>query len=388
MRKIAFVMPWHISERGGGAEVQANYLGQELGKRGYEVSYVCQTIHHQKISTSERLGQMTIYWVKPSGRFPWLDQNKYLKPLKIIQPNYILQRISSNVIYVLGKYSARHQCKLVWFCTDNKNPIRNFHQFKFKEHAATKSLGFLKRLMFGLNSIIMDFYRVRGMKHVDIAFTQNEIQEAQVQKHFNLSSSRMISGHPIPNKSISATQRFDNKTILWCANWGTHKRPQLYIDLARQMSHTDFNFVMVGGHSDQQYVNRLLSNKPDNLTVTGSLSFDDALRYFDSASVFVNTSTPGGDGFPNTFIQAWLRHTPIVSLGFDPDHVVEKNKLGYNLNSVDAAAEHIGRLMNDFDLYKSLSNNAYHYACQNHTINVMTDHFLKVLEQNENRNVT
>ena len=44
MKVIAFVMPWHISERGGGAEVQANFLAQELGLRGYDVSYVCQTI--------------------------------------------------------------------------------------------------------------------------------------------------------------------------------------------------------------------------------------------------------------------------------------------------------------------------------------------------------
>ena len=36
--KITFVMLWHISERGGGAEVQANYLAQELAERGYNVS--------------------------------------------------------------------------------------------------------------------------------------------------------------------------------------------------------------------------------------------------------------------------------------------------------------------------------------------------------------
>lgn len=383
MKIVAFVMPWHISERGGGAEVQANYLAQELAERGFDVSYVCQTIHQNKINTTEVLGHITIHWLKASGRFSWLDQNKYLKPLAAIQPNYILQRISSNVTYVLGKYSKQNHCKFVWFCTDNKNPIRNFHQFKFKEHASVKSLGFLKQMIFSMNSRIMDFYRVNGMKHVDIAFTQNDFQAAQVKQNFNLVSERMISGHPMPEQPISVEQRFENKTILWCANWGVHKRPELFIELASKMQHTNLKFVMVGGHNNKRYVDQLLLNKPDNLSITGRLSFDEAIRYFDKATIFVNTSSSGGDGFPNTFIQAWLRQTPVISLGFDPDNIVAMNNLGYNLNSVQEATDKITELTNDFKYYKELSQNAYHYGSKNHTIKVMTDHFLSVIDNNQ-----
>lgn len=381
MKVVAFVMPWHISERGGGAEVQANYLAQELGNRGYQVSYICQTTNTSQVNSVQKEGHIFIHYLMPSGRFPWIDQNKYLEPLKAIKPDFILQRLSSNVTYVLGKYSKQHNCKLVWFCTDNKNPIRNFHSFKFKEYSSSKSLGIFKNIVFALNSRIMDFYRVRGMKHVDIAFTQNDYQKEQVNRNFNLKSERMISGHPLPEHTISKTQRFKNKTILWCANWGTHKRPEFFIELASKMQHTNFKFIMVGGHSNKHYVDQLLSNKPKNLTVTGRLSFDDALSYFDKASIFVNTSSPGGDGFPNTFIQSWLRETPVVSFGFDPDGIVLTNNLGYNVGSIDEAIQKISTMMNDYETYKVLSQNAYDYGCKNHTIKVMTDHFLEVIKK-------
>ena len=387
MKVVTFVMPWHISERGGGAEVQANYLAQELAERGYTVSYVCQTNTPNRIGSVEKVGKIQVYFLKPSGRFPWLDQNKYLDVLKTIKPDYILQRISSNVTYVLGKYASKNDCKLVWFCTDNKNPVANFHFFKFKERSSVKSLGFIKYIVFALNSKLMDFYRVKGMKEVDIAFTQNDFQDEQVLSSFNLKSARMISGHPLPEHTITKTQRFDNRTILWCANWGAHKRPELFIELASKMQHTNLKFVMVGGHSDTKYIEKLLIHKPENLLITGKLSFDDALKYFDDATIFVNTSSPGGDGFPNTFIQSWLRQTPVLSLGFDPDNVVVNNDLGFNLSSIDDAVDKISTVMANYEVYKVLSQNAYDYGCQNHSIKVMTDNFLKVIDNREKNRI-
>lgn len=375
--KIAFVMPWHISERGGGAEVQANYLAQELGERGYSVSYVCQTTHNSKINTINKVGNINVHFLKPSGRFQWLDQNKYLEPLNTIKPDYILQRLSSNVTYVLGKYCSKNKCKFVWFCTDNSNPYRDFLTLKFKERYTMKSLGVIKYIIFALNNKLMDYYRNKGMTKVDIVFSQNNFQKAQLNQNFSLISHRMISGHPIPTNTISTSQRFKNKTILWCANFGAHKRPELFIELARQMQHTALKFVMVGGHSDTAYVNNLLKNKPNNLVTTGYLPFSEALNYFNEASIFVNTSV--SEGFSNTYIQAWLRRVPVIVFGADSDNVIETNQLGFNVMSIEESVEKTSATMEDYEAYKILSENAYAYGCQNNSTKVMTDNFLKVI---------
>ena len=52
--KIAIVMPWHISERGGGAEVQANFIADVLSSTNFQVSYICQTINSNKINQKEK----------------------------------------------------------------------------------------------------------------------------------------------------------------------------------------------------------------------------------------------------------------------------------------------------------------------------------------------
>ena len=376
--KIAFVMPWHISERGGGAEVQANFLAQELAERGFNVSYICQTIDSKRVNTLEQIGSIVVHFLKPSGRFQWLDQNKYITPLNKIQPNYVLQRLSSNVTYVLGKYCKKNQSKLIWFCTDNMNPIVNFHFSKFKERSSMKSLGILKYSVFALSNLIMDYYRNKGMREVSFAFTQNDYQQQKIKENFNLESVRMISGHPLPLKTISISDRFNEKKILWCGNLGVHKRPELFIELVKKMKDSGFIFVMVGGHSDKTYVDKLFSIPIDNLIITGKLSFEAALEHFDNASLLINTST--SEGFANTYIQSWLRGVPTLVFGANPNQIITNYNLGFNIGSLEEAEITINQLFSDYKTYEAMSTKVLNYAIKNHSVNVMTDNFLKALE--------
>lgn len=381
-KKFTFIMPWHISERGGGAEVQANFLAQELARRNYDVAYVCQTQNKIKVGTIEKIEHINVHWLKPSGRFQWLDQNKYIKPLLDIQPDVVVQRLSSNTTYIIGKFAKKYNKKFIWICTDNKNPFTNFHRAKFKDQFTAKRLGFLKYVLFYTNSCVMDYFRNKGMTFVNVALTQNKNQEKNLKAQFGKDSYRIISGHPIPQTSVSIERRLKSKLILWCANLGSHKRPELFIELARSMEDSGLRFVMIGGHSNALYVQKLLKNKPSNLTTTGRLSFEEALDYFDKAALFVNTSSPGGDGFPNTFIQSWLRGVPVLSFGFDPDDVVVKNKLGYVVDDIDKAQGRLRKQIFDEVTYKMMSKNVINYAVNHHTISIMTDGFLEVLNEN------
>ena len=378
--KIAFVMPWHISERGGGAEVQANYLAQELAMREFDVHYICQTVKSERIGLIDRINGFSIHWVKPSGKFPWWDQNKYIVVLKNIKPDLVIQRMSSNVTYIIGKYCKSQRIPFVWICTDNVCPFKDMHMRRFKERASLRTTNLVKYLIFYLSNLVMDFYRVRGMRYITQAFTQNNFQEREVKRNFNLTSNGIMSGHPLPGIEISTEERFNNKIILWCANLGKHKRPELFILLAREMQQYDFQFVLVGGHSDKGYVGKLLNNVPPNLKIEGQVSFEESINWFDKASLFVNTSSPGGDGFPNTFIQSWLRGLPVLAFGFDPDNVIRENQLGCNVGSIEEAHQFIISLLSDKDKYSNYSARVKQYARENHSIQKMTDNFLKSLE--------
>jgi len=371
---IAFVMPWHISERGGGAEVQANYLSEELASRGFQVTYICQTIHNIKINTIETIGKVRVHWLKPSGKFHWVDQNKYYSKLKSIRPNIVIQRLSSNVSYSIGNYCSKYNAKFVWVCTDNMSPYRDYHVRKLKKNNTVKKVGFVKFHLFLKNAQIMDWYRNHGMKHVNISFTQNDNQYNILEEAFIIKSKRMVSGHPLPNVTKSPETKYNEKNILWCANFGQNKRPELFVELSIKLQKEGYNFIMVGSHSDKGYVETILNNKPDNLLVTGQLSFEESLSYFSKAALLVNTSV--SEGFSNTYIQAWLRGVPTLVYGADPDNVIKNNQLGYVAKNSNDAVEFIKNVLSDFGMYEKLSINAENFAKENHTIEVMTNHFL------------
>lgn len=373
--KIAFVMPWHISERGGGAEVQANYLAEALAERGYEVHYICQTKNAHKINTEETQNTLTIHWLQPSGRFHWLDQNKYLERLKQIKPNLAIQRLSSNVSYVIGKYCKKNNCKFIWICTDNMSPYKDFHIRKFKKSSTLGTTSFATYFSFMLNARLMDHLRNKGMRKVDIAFTQNEYQHQKVKEEFGIESKRMISGHKIPKHCISEKERFELKTVIWCGNFGKNKRPELFVELANTLTDNNIRLIMIGDHSDRSYVESILKHKPSNLMATGQVTFEESLSFFDEASLLVNTSLL--EGFSNTYIQAWLRGVPTVVFGADPNNVIKNNKLGFVARDINDANDFITKLFASFDDYNSVSKRVKTFALENHTIDIMTDAFLE-----------
>lgn len=377
MKVFCFVQLFHISERGGGAEVQANYLATELANRGYEVHYICMSINADKVNTSSVMDGVTIHWL-PQKTSDALENFRNIKNrLLQIQPDYIIERMSSAYAWPILKAVKASKAKYIWICTDNESPryfrtLRNY----FKK----KSI--IKFLYASIKALKIDLIRMYANKRADIVFSQNEIQKELLLKNFKRNSQRMISGHPFPEVDKNTKERFDFQTVLWCANFGSHKRPELFVELARQMQHTNLKFVMVGGHSDTTYVNTLLKDKPKNLTTTGQLSFDEALTHFDKASILVNSSI--SEGFSNTYIQAWLRGVPVVVFGADPNNVIDKNQLGFDINTVEAAVDKIVAVMSDFESYHTLSENSRTYGSQNHSIEVMTDNFLNSITANEN----
>ncbi len=78
-----------------------------------------------------------------------------------------------------------------------------------------------------------------------------------------------------------------------------------------------------------------------NVTMLGPVRYADTGALFDRAKVFLNTSSI--EGFPNTFLQAWIRGVPVVSF-FDPDGLVKRLQLGRIAASLDDMREAHPRL--------------------------------------------
>ena len=376
-RRFCFVMPFHMREgRGGGAEVQAWLLATELARRGFEVSYIAQSVQG-KAGQRESIDGVTVRWVRYAHHFRWSNGASYYRALSKLSPDVVVQRMTSFMTGVAGLWCRLNGARFIWVCTDNESPRRWLFWRKQLQLNRKHRPGLAKQGVFLVNALVMDLSRHWGMNQVSQAFTQSEEQEGLLERAFGLTSRRMISGHPVPESVLSPAERLKGGIVLWVADLGPRKRPEKFLELARLGRDYPLRFVMVGGRDDPQYVRALFEDKPDNLEWVGRLPFDETLAWFDRAAFFVNSSK--SEGFPNTFIQAWLRGVPVLTLEIDPDGVIARNDLGIVRNDIAGLLGAASSLSGDIARYTEMSNNAVRYAAANHSVEKMADRFIDSL---------
>ena len=89
-----------------------------------------------------------------------------------------------------------------------------------------------------------------------------------------------------------------------------------------------------------------------NLTFHGKVPYLEIGRLFDRARLLANTSEI--EGFPNTFLQAWVRGVPVVTM-FDPDGLVARESLGSAHDTVSDMVRGLKTLLMSNDTYERAS---------------------------------
>ena len=196
-----------------------------------------------------------------------------------------------------------------------------------------------------------------GLRNADLIVAQSEQQRTLLQQNYGLKSEvldmavEMPSG-PQPTKDID---------VLWVANLRPVKRPEIVLDLARRMPNV--RFTLAGGAlpgSDDYYrtVTEAAQSIP-NLTCPGAVPYTDVGAMFSRAKLFLNTSQI--EGFPNTFLQAWVRGVPVVAF-FDPDSLIKQRQLGHTATDIEDMERAIVRLLADRDERDRIGERARAYA--------------------------
>jgi glycosyltransferase involved in cell wall biosynthesis len=149
--------------------------------------------------------------------------------------------------------------------------------------------------------------------------------------------------------------------------------------LARQLPSVNFTLAggpMPGGQTYYDDVAAAAARLP-NVNMLGAVRYRDSGPLFDRAKIFLNTSAI--EGFPNTFLQAWIRGIPVVTF-FDPDGLVQRLPLGRVANSVDEMREAIRGLM-EIDVDRQLlGRRAREFAQREYTSGVAS-RYLELLDR-------
>jgi len=135
--------------------------------------------------------------------------------------------------------------------------------------------------------------------------------------------------------------------VAWVGTLRGPKRVDRLIEIARRLP--KIQFVVCGGTSTfqssvengRQIVSDLRALP--NVDYLGQVEIKRTQKIIAEANILL--STADGEGFPNTFLEAWSSGTPVVSLTIDPDGIIQQKGLGTLSRSVGCAVEDIKTLM-------------------------------------------
>ncbi|WP_075589779.1 glycosyltransferase family 4 protein [Labilibacter marinus] len=316
-KSICFVIPHFVTFSTGGAEIQIHYLTQSFIKRGWKVEVICAGLGlEQRMKASPFYNGAITYHYYKKRTIRFMEYWDVLKLLKLTNCNYYYQRTDFALTAATYSFAKRNRKKMVFALASDSDAERNKYSKAFKQFKYT---GIVKKLVRKVDFKVLDKmieWAKSGVKHVVF---QNEYQAQTYLTNFNKK------GVIIPNSFLPSNQESTTKenVILWCGNDSPVKRPQLFVDLAKQLSDfKDWTFVMIGSACNQ--INE--KNISANLKVLGSVSYQEANNWFAKSKIYINTSEV--EGMPNTFIQSWYYETLVCSLSVDPNACFSNENTG------------------------------------------------------------
>lgn len=282
-------------ELAGGAEVQQSIVARLLRDDGFRVSVLTGDYGQPAF---EDLGGIHVYRVPSPG-------HRGVKGLRFIHPLVTdvvagLGRIDPDIVYY--RVAGFRAAAAAWYARTRG---------KCFVYACASDREFQERSISGLPRRDEWLFRA-ALRSADAVLVQNLRQRELLANNFRREAVVVPNCYAEPSAGRAAHEG----PVVWVGTFKPVKRPELFIELARRFPSK--KFLMIGGADntndpDQAYHRqmRALASVVTNLTFVGYVPFSEVGKHIDNASLLVNTSDR--EGFPNTFLQAWIRGVPTLS---------------------------------------------------------------------------
>ena len=289
-------------------------------------------------------------------RFGYITDASHLyRTLRKLRPNVIYQRIGGAYTGIAAHFALRHRCGMVWHAA-NDTDVQ--HGLK---------VGNRNLLRDWLERALLSY----GIRRAQTIVTQTDHQARLLFENFGRHPDAVIANfQPHPTEAI---EKSVPPRIVWVANLKRTKQPDAFLRLARALQDIrDARFVMIGAgavrSSESPWHDSLMHDiaATPNVDYLGQRSQQEVNAELAKAHVFVNTSLY--EGFANTFIQAWMRETPVVSLNVNPDRIFDNDNIGFHTSTEERLAEIVRRLIADPEQRQSIARRAKAYAMKFHSM--------------------
>lgn len=345
----------------GGEAVQHSLLARGFANQGWLVSAVCRDVGQPE---GDSLSGVQIWGTYqrdagiPGIRFFYPRVYKVWQALKKADADVYFQSCAGFMTGVVAYFARRYGRKMIFRVAHDTDCIPGEHLIN--------------------NRRDLWLYEY-GLRAADLISVQSDVQADALNKNFGLSSVgvNMVVEPPADTKS---EQDID---VLWVNNLRGFKRPELVVDIARELPKV--SFVMIGGRMKgfedlYDQVKKAAESMP-NLTFVGAVPYSEVNDYFARAKLFLNTSD--SEGFPNSYLQAWVRGVPVISY-FDPDGLIDALKIGAKVKSQEEFCAPIETLLKADEERLAMAQRASDYAKANYSSQAIVDHYQALIAENFN----
>lgn len=356
-KTMFFILGNYWKQCQGGAELQAHFLEREAYGQGYRTHYLFLSnneFYNKDIGTILHPIIRKRIWNK-LGNIKYPYAGKLLKTLNKIKPDIIYQRGGMAFTGIAAYYAKKNNCRFIFHIAkeeDVQPPTIPWYRFY----------------------VILEIkFMQYGIRHADIIIAQCQMQAKLLFKNYGKKAIVIPSAHPVPEDC----RKDKNKIlILWIGNWKPVKQPEIFVRLAGEIECTKKITLMMLGRTDN-YDQLVLKAPKNNIEVTGEIPIDQVNKLLEKAHLLINTSK--NEGFSNTFIQAWMRKVPVISLNVDPDNILQTMGIGCCSGNFSTLVQDTKRLIADNIARDDMGKKAREYAIKNHSMDNM-DKIIKCME--------
>jgi len=310
--KLVVLIPTHWEALMGGSQYQAKVMIDHLIPTDeFDIYYLARRV---KVGF-EPQGYKIIKIGDPNGIGKYaffFDGLKLFKALNEIKPDVIYHQVGCAYTGIAAYYCKKNDCNMVWHIASDVD----VQKFDWK---MTRNIAFRY-----VEKKILEY----GIRRTQYIVGQTDYQGEQLEQNYHRKLDALVLNfHPYPKEVINKSEPVK---VLWIANFKRLKRPQIFIQLARDfLDVPNVKFIMIGSPPQEaDWRDELMSeiDALDNLDYVGKLGQNQVNEQLAISHLLVNTSEY--EGFSNTFIQAWMRQVPVIGFNVNPDGVFDDNKLG------------------------------------------------------------
>ena len=312
------------------------------------------------------------YIPKPSLFNP-LKLQKYLDNKKI---DIYLSIECQRIVYEVFKYEKRKKL-ILWIQDprpqDDWEKIRSLNGDEYESY-----INYYSKNEEKINNLIADLIKENRL----VVITQGKYLVDKAKRLYKLPEDINIEFVPNPVKipDFDVDLKPETNIITFLGRLSNVKRPWIFFEMARKLPQYEFYVCGVGHESYQEKYKDV-----KNLKFFGHINGEKKNEILENTQILVNTSVH--EAIPISFLEALSYGASIVSCQ-KPDNITEMFGEyvgvvnGEGMDSVNAFAEAVERLMTDKKQLYENRKNGRKYICEVHSIEKFTNDLRKIITEN------